>query len=316
MSRSIQLFLVSLALAALVVPAASEDLEELLTQVGEKYAEGYAAPLIQGWGANQNSALYHTADIPHTGLTFSIGLKLMGTKLSEDDQTFRTVLEDVELNQFLPSSHPFYNASGDVVMNGPTIFGDTETDGTMTAYVGGLPVYQVDAIPGLLDTQWVPLFAPQLEVGGLYGVRASLRWMPEVEAGDYGKTKYMGYGLSWNPGFLLPPLPVDVMVGFFTQQIDVGTIVETDATSIYLAASKNFGLVTGYAGVAKESSTMKVAYTFEEPGFDPVDVDFEVDGDMGGRFTMGATLNGPVKLNAELSVGKLAVYSAGIMFGM
>ncbi|MEZ4389140.1 MAG: DUF6588 family protein [Candidatus Krumholzibacteriia bacterium] len=316
MSRPIQMFLVVLALAALVVPAVSEDLEQLLTRVGEQYAKGYAAPLVSAWGANQNSALYHTADIPHTGLTFAVGLKFMGTHLNEDDQTFQTVLQDVELSNFLPTGHPFYNATGDVVMRGPTIFGDTETDGTMTAYVGGLPVYQFDAIPGLVDTRWVPLAAPQLDVGGIYGLRASLRWVPEVDVGDYGKTKYVGYGLSWSPGFLLPPLPVDVMVGFFTQQIDVGTIVETDATSFYLAASKNLGLITGYAGVAAESSSLKVAYTFEEPGFDPVDVDFTLDGEQSARFTLGATLNGPVKLNVEMNVGTLAVYSAGIMFGM
>jgi hypothetical protein len=316
MPREFKKFLVVVALAALVVPAASQDLEELLTQVGEQYAKGYAAPLIHAWGANQNSALYHTASIPRTGLTFSVGLKFMGTRLNEDDQMFQSVLEDVSLDDFLPDDNPYAGSTGDVVMNGPTVFGNADTEGTMTAYVAGLPVYQVNTIPGLVDTRWVPLAAPQLEVGGVMGLRGTLRWLPGVDLGDYGETKYMGYGLSWSPSFLLPPLPVDVMIGFFQQEIDLGTIVETEATSIYLAASKNLGIITAYAGLAKESSTMDVAYTFDEDGFDPVDVAFSLDGDMGSRFTLGATLNGPLKLNAEMNVGTLTVYSAGIMFGM
>jgi len=317
MSRSTRSFLVLLAVATLVLPSAAEDLDELLAQVGEDYAQGYVAPLIHAFGANQNSALYHTANIPNTGFTFSVGIKVMGTNLNEDDQTFRAVMEDVELSNFLPETHPFYDASGDVVMSGPTVFGDDETPGTLTAYAGGLPVYQIETITGLVDTRWVPLAAPQLEVGGIAGLRASLRWLPSMDTGEYGETSYMGFGASWSPNFLLKkPLPVDVMVGFFTQNIDVGDIVETEATSIYLAASRDFGPLTGYAGVAKESSSMKVAYTFDEVGFDPVDVAFEVDGEMENRLTLGATLNAPVKLNAEINVGTLTVFSAGLMFGM
>lgn len=312
MSRMFRSILVLLALAALLMPAAGQDLEELLTQVGEDYARGYAAPLIHSWGANQNSALYHTAAIPRAGLTFSIGLKVMGTNLSEDDQTFQTVLRDVDLADFSPD----LTGRGDVVISGPTLFGDTDTPGTLTAYANGLPVYQAAGIEGLVDTRWVPLAAPQLDLGGVFGLRGSLRWLPEVDAGDYGKTKYLGYGVSWSPSFLLPPLPVDVMVGFFKQEIDVGTIVTTDANSIYLAVSRSLGILTVYGGAAKESSSMDVAYTFEEAGFDPTEVAFSVDGEQESRFTVGATLNGPLKLNVEMNAGTLTTYAAGIMFGM
>ncbi|MBD3221315.1 hypothetical protein GF314_08720 [bacterium] len=315
MSRTFRSFLVLLALAAMALPAASQDddadLEDLLTQVGEQYARAYTAPLIHSWGANQNSALYHTAEIPESRLTVSFGIKVMGTNINEDDQTFRTVLEDVEVGDYFDG----VSGTGDVVMEGPTIFGDTETAGTLTGYVGGLPVAQEEAIEGLIDTRWVPLFAPQLEVGGYFGVRGSLRWLPEIDLGDYGKTKYMGYGLSWSPNFLLKDLPVDVMVGFFNQQIDVGTIVETDASSLYLAASRKFSAFVVYGGFASESSTMDVSYTYEDDVVGEAEVSFETDGDMESRFTLGATLDTPVKLNAEMNVGTMVVYSAGLMFG-
>jgi hypothetical protein len=318
MPRTLRSFLVLLALAALAVPALSQDsdddesLEDLLTTVGEEYARGYTAPLISAWGANQNSALYHTANIPGSRLTVTFGVKFMGTHLSEDDQDFRVVLEDVEVGDYFDG----VSGTGDIVMEGPTIFGDDETVGTMTAYVGGLPVAQTETIEGLVNTRWAPLVAPQVDVGGYFGARASLRWLPEIDLSDYGKTKYLGYGLSWSPNFLLDPtFPVDLMIGFFKQEIDVGTILETDASSLYVAASKQFSAFVVYAGLAKESSTMEVAYTYEEPGFDPTEVSFESDGEMESRFTLGATLDAPVKLNAELNVGKLVVYSAGLLFG-
>jgi len=315
MPRTYLSFLVAFALLATASPAASQDddanLEDLLVQVGEQYARAYTAPLISSWGANQNSALYHTAAIPGSRLTVSIGLKVMGTYLNEDDQNFSTVIEDVEISDYFDD----VSGNGDVVMEGPTVFGDTETRGTLTAYVNGLPVAQEETIQGLLDTRWVPLAAPQLEIGGFYGARGTLRWVPELDLGDFGKTKYLGYGLSWSPNFLLPELPVDVAVGFFNQQIDVGTIVETDARSLFLAASKTLTLVVVYAGVATESSTMDVSYTYEDDVAGETEVRFETDGEMERRFTVGATLDTPVKLNAEMNVGKLVIYSAGLMFG-
>ena len=54
-----------LILAAL--PAAAQDLDELLSQVGQPYAEAYTEPLINAFGANQNSAIYQTAQIGSTG---------------------------------------------------------------------------------------------------------------------------------------------------------------------------------------------------------------------------------------------------------
>jgi hypothetical protein len=315
MHRILRSSLVMLALVGVALPAAGQDddasLEDLLIQVGEQYARAYTAPLISSWGANQNSALYHTAEIPRSGLTVSFGLKVMGTYLSEGDQAFSTVVEDVEVSDYFDG----VSGNGDVVMEGPTVFGDTETNGTLTAYVGGLPVAREETIPGLLDTRWVPLAAPQLEVGGIIGLRGTLRWVPELDLGDYGKTKYLGYGISWSPGFLLPRLPVDVMIGFFNQQIDVGTIVETDARSLFLAVSRKFSAFVVYGGLATESSTMDVSYTYEDAAGGPAEVRFETDGEVESRVTVGATLDAPVKLNAEMNVGKLVVYSAGLMFG-
>jgi hypothetical protein len=291
-----------------------DDLESLLIQVGREYAAAYVMPLASGWGANQNSGLFHTARIPHSRLTFSVGVKVMGTYMSEDDKNFRRVLRDVPLNDYLDlqPGDPGFGETGDVVLEGPTLIGDPDAVGTATGYVNGLPIYQVETIGGLVETRWIPLFAPEIQVGGIAGFKAALRWLPEIDLGDFGKTKYLGYGLQWSPGPMLPNLPVDVVVGFFKQDIDLGTIIETDATSVFVAASKSFPLVTVYGGLARESSTMTVNYTREDTD---TEVSFEVDGEMSTRLTLGATLNVGAKLNAELGIGKLTVFTAGLLFG-
>jgi hypothetical protein len=286
------------------------DLTSLLEQVGPEYAKAYLAPLTNAMGANQNSALYHTAHIPSTGITFGIALKFMGSYMSEDDQTFRTVFDVEDVSDYVAGAPA---EPGTIVLDGPSVIGDTDTMGTATAYVNGLPVASEQTIEGLVNTRWIPLAAPEASIGGIIGAKLTVRWLPEIDLDNYGKTKYFGWGLQYSPNQLLPTLPLDVAVGFFTQQIDAGTIVKTDATSYFLAASKNFGMATVYGGFAKEEGKMKVSYTEETTD---AAIEFEVESVMTGRLTVGATLNIGAKLYAEAGFGELSVYSAGLVFGM
>ncbi|MFO7654562.1 MAG: DUF6588 family protein [Candidatus Krumholzibacteriia bacterium] len=310
--------LLFLPLAALAQDDGDDDLRALLEQVGADYAEAYISPFIHAHGPNQNSALYHTASVPGTGLHVTIGLKLMATQLDENDQTFRRVLENVEVGGVLPDDpvyDPYREETGTVVMSGPTVFGDTSVDGRVTVYVNGLPIYTDHTIPGLVDTRWVPLFAPQVTVGSVYGLSATLRWFPDLDLSDYGKSSFFGWGLSWGASALLPELPVDVMIGYFEQSLDVGTLLGTQATSLHLVVSKRLHAVTVYGGVAAESSELDVRYEFA--GYDALPgsagtVAFSVEGAQDRRLTLGATV-GPV--NAEISHGKLTTFGAGLLYG-
>jgi hypothetical protein len=298
------------ATAALAQDENGTDLQSLLEKVGQDYAEGYLAPLTNAVGANQNSALYHTAHIPGSGLTFGIALKFMGAHMSEDDQTFRQVFEVDDVSDYVDGAPA---EAGTVVLDGPSVIGDTKTDGTLTAYVNGLPVAQQEAIPGLLNTRWVPFAAPEASIGGIIGAKLTVRWLPEIDLDKYGKTKYFGWGLQFSPNRFLPVLPLDVAVGFFKQEVNFGSIVKTDASSIFLAASKSFGMATLYGGFAKEQGKMNVSYTEETTD---ATIDFEVESIMKSRFTLGATLSLGAKLYAEANFGELSVYSAGLIFGM
>jgi hypothetical protein len=285
-------------------------LQSLLEQVGQEYAESYLAPLTNAMGANQNSALYHTAHIPGSGLTFGIALKFMGSYMSEDDQTFSRVFSVPNMSDYVDGAS---QDAGLVEIRGPSVIGDTETKGTITGYVNGWELPEQETIGGLLNTRWVPFAAPEASIGGIIGAKLTVRWLPEIDLDKYGKTKYFGWGLQFSPNKFLSTLPLDVAVGFFKQEIDFGTVVKTEANSVFLAASKSFGLATLYGGFAKENGKMNVSYTEDTTA---ATIDFEVESIMKSRFTVGTTLNLGVKLYGEANFGQLSVYSAGLIVGM
>jgi hypothetical protein len=302
--------------------ARADSLQQLLEQVGSEYAEAYASPFIHTFGPNQNSNLFSTAHISWTKLTFGIGVKAMATNLNEADQTFQKVVQIEDLGILDPV---LSGQSGTAVMSGPTIFGDTETDGKIDVYANGVLAGTLEGIPGFWDTRWVPLATPEVYVGGLVGLKFTLRYLPPMEMGDFGKTQYLGYGLSWNANGVLKNLPIDIMAGFFLTSLDVENtqglgqdkLVDSEANSYFLAISKSWPAFTVYGGFAIEDSNMKVAYYYEDPDIPNLtqDVSFNVDGRQKNRFTVGVTLDVFLDLNVEAAFGDMSTYSAGLMFG-
>ncbi len=292
-----------------VQPVMAESLEDLLVQVGEDYAISYSSPFLYAFGPNQNSGMYQTANIPWGGLTFGFGIKVMATHLNSSDQVFSKNLYVDNLGDFDPN---YDGESGNVVMSGPTIFGDTESNGTITGYLHGIPVFRQETIPGLIKTDFVPMAAPEAYIGGIFGLKATSRYFHEIDMSEYGKTKYFGYGLQWSPNGLMPTFPVDLMIGFFTQELKVGTLLDTSAQTIFIGASKDFSLLRIYGGLAKDSSDMKVSYVFEGNGDD---VSFTVDGRQEQHATIGVALNFILGVNAEMNIGDMTTYSAGLMLG-
>jgi len=328
MRRSIRSLTACLALGLLAIilvsdPALAQDddgddLESLLQDVGAEYAESYAAPFVHTFGPNLNSNLFHTAKIPWAGLTFGIGFKITAASLNEDDQTFRRVVSNVDFDDYISPSSPYYadltGRTGNLVMSGPTIFGDPDTEGSIQFYSDGLLLAEVAGITGLIDTKFVPTMVPELYVGGMFGLKGTLRYLPEMDLSDYGKTTFMGYGLQWSASGLLPDLPVDMMVGFSSQKLEIGDLLETTASSFFVGASKDFAVLTAYAGLAVESSEMTITYEFEDLG---QDIEIEVEGVQDNRGILGAAFSVPgVTINAEVAKGTITTYSAGVMFGL
>jgi hypothetical protein len=199
------------------------------------------------------------------------------------------------------------------------------TSTTVNTTIPGSDV-TLEGVTGVLDgAAIIPLGAPQLSIGTLYGTQATFRYLPEIEISpDLGKFKYFGFGIQHNLGMWLPIPIVDVSASFFTQKLEVGTIMEATTTSFGLNAAKQFGFaflnVTPYAGFMFESSKMKFGYdyTYTVGATNTVVTDriaFELEGENTTRLTVGLSLRILViNINADYNIGKQNSATAGIFF--
>jgi hypothetical protein len=178
----------------------------------------------------------------------------------------------------------------------------------------------IGGFEAISDLSFLPLAAPQLSVGTIFGTRATFRYLPSITIDeDLGKFKYFGFGIQHNPGVLLPtPLPVELAVGFFTQTLEVGTLFKAKTTAFGLNASKKLGLgpinVTPYAGFMLEKSNIDITYSFIVDD-EEIDVAFELEGENKSRITLGLSIRLlMLNFNADYNIGKYNSVTVGVMF--
>jgi len=213
----------------------------------------------------------------------------------------------------------------DIVIDNP-LFGQPGQPETITLTVPSdvitLPIGGFEAISSL---SFLPLAAPQLCVGTVFGTQATLRYLPSITIDEeLGKFKYFGFGVQHNPEVWLPnPLPVDVAVGFFTQTLKVGTLFKATTTAFGLNVSKKFGLgpisVTPYGGFMLEKSNMNITYDFvlDEGtiGEQIIPIEFELEGENRSRLTLGLSVRLlMLNFNADYNIGKYDSVTIGVMF--
>jgi len=296
-----------------------ERLQHQLEEVEGEYAAAYLASFVTALGVNQNSRMFSTAHVPTTQLTISFGLQLMGSRLAESDQTFRSVRQVVLDERFgldPVNDSGVYGETGTLVLEGPSFFGDEEVAGAYSAYHNGIRVWTEDGIEGVWESRWLPLFMPEVSCGGFAGLRATLRWLPPIALPEeVGTIRLLGFGVQYNLSQHIkePPAGIDLMAGFFHQSFGLDDVVSSRATSLFAVASKTRGIATFYGGLAFERIRTDVEYTYRFEGGSER-VTFEAKGQQGRRLTVGVTLGGPVRFNLEASFGKLANLASGITF--
>ena len=337
-------------------PMVENTLQDNLEMLAKDAAIGYVSPIVTGFGADLNAGWYHGAP---KGTKFSINLEFglvgMGAFFSEEHRTFSASgsfnFDSTTASQLIPSDfrgtifgdslvQQLMNLRQSVVISGPTIVG-SETDEILVDYSGGNVTFKllsgVDTMITVLDTLLstgvsglledvpiMPLAAPQLSFGTVYGTAVTVRYLPDVQISDeIGKLKYFGFGIQHNPSVWFPlPLVLDVSVGFFTQKLTLGDLFEANAKHFGIQASKTFGpgllSLTPYLGVGWESSTMRFTYTFRsEDGSLEVPVDFELEGENTTRLTAGVSLRLAIfNINADYSLGNTKTASIGLMFAI
>jgi hypothetical protein len=339
-----------------------EDLQEFLAGLSMDAASKYVAPIVSAFGMNLNGGWFHKAPSSKMfGFNLEVGLVGMATFYPKGEEylSFDTS-GDFQFNSEqagelvaglgLPEDiedaliHEIIGTEFTVGISGATVIGDPEDyieisfsgadvtfidpntllerTETVGAQVITLPIGGFEAIS---DLSFLPLAAPQLSLGTVFGTRVTFRYLPSITIDEeLGKFKYFGFGIQHNPGVLLPaPLPFDVGVGFFTQTLEIGTLFKAKTTAFGLNASKKLGLgpisITPYAGFMLEKSNIDITYDFvlDEGTIDEqvIPIAFKLEGENRSRIVLGLSLRLLIfNINADYNIGKYNSVTVGVMF--
>ena len=336
-----------------------ENLQTTLQKLSKDAAIVYVNPTVSAFGSDLNSGWVHR--VPKAsifGIDIEFGIVAMGTFFGNNNKTFstsgtfrfsRAEAQKIVLgiNPNMPQSiqdnliNQIVTQDINVGISGPTIVGSrkdsvkiaiqklTVSNGNQTYVLDGKSV----AIPvtGYLEEiPALPLFAPQLTIGTLYGSSISIRYVPSMKLSDkFGNFSYFGIGVQHNPAMWLPfPLPLEVSIGLFTQTMKLGDVFQSSATTFGIFGSKTFGPgafnVTPYVGFSYESSSSDVSYDYNieiaVPGVTgtvttPQHISFNLVGENSARMIIGAAFKlGFVSLNVDYNIAKYSAVSAGFGF--
>ncbi len=331
----------------------SSDLQSTLGKLASSAAKGYVAPIVSGFGADLNSGWVHrTPSAVKLSFDLEIGVVAMGSFFTNPNKSFNVSapynFDYNSADRILPASYTgaFRDSVRQQIMNipftvsisGPTIVG-TKTDSISVSFSGGTatvnyqgrqqsvtvnPIVINTGVSGYLENlPALPMGAPQITLGTVFGTSLAFRFLPSVALDSkLGRLSYFGFGLQHNPAIWFnTALPVDLSASFFTQTLKVGSIFKSTASDFGIFASKRFGPgavnVTPYVGLSLETSKMTVSYNFETTGPDgrPITtpVSFDLKGENSTRLTAGLSIKLLfIDLSADYSFAKYSTASLGV----
>ena len=282
------------------MPYASEaqtPFEDAIKQLSSENVKGYIQPFVNGFGANLNSGLSHTAVIGSNGVFVEFRAVAMGMLIGDAEKSYKA----------LPPA-PFPQLETETA----TVFGDI---GTVVA--GPLPGIDYHFQNGEVRANILPFAVPQLTIGNVLGTQAVIRYAPIPQLNDFPRITLLGGGLRHSVSQYIPGLPVDIVANAFYQQFTVGDIFDARGFSYGGMMSTSFSVLTIYTGVQLERSTMTLDYTFQGEYVPATKVHLDLEGENRVRATAGFGLNlGGFLLNADIGLGKVRTVSSGIGFSI
>ena len=93
-----------------------------------------------------------------------------------------------------------------------TLFGPTDPV-EVTGDAGTVYVF-----PGGLNVSMLPFAVPQLTLGSVFGTDLTVRYFAYSTNEDIGKLNLFSWGLRHSISQYVPVLPLDLAVGFYSQQ--------------------------------------------------------------------------------------------------
>lgn len=335
----------------------NDNFEDAMKKLAQDVAKSYVAPITSGFGMNLNSGWFHRAPWAEMiGFDFEFGVVGMATVFDDSHKSFTSGGQfsfDYDQADFLAAqavgSQTQYQAdvrnaimaqTFQVSFTGPTVVG-SKNDSVRIHFPGksinvnfsgggsqnfNLPseTFALGVTGVLEDMKALPLVAPQITLGTFLGSQFTFRYLPDVKIDDQiGSLKYFGFGVQHNPLVWFDAgLPFEVSLGYFTQDLKVGSIMEAKASSFGINSSIRLGWgflnLTPYVGymIEKSDLTFKYTYTITGPANQPVDqsIDFTLSGENTSRFVVGASIKILIiNVNADMNFGKYKAISLGAM---
>ncbi|HKQ56429.1 MAG TPA: DUF6588 family protein [Candidatus Eisenbacteria bacterium] len=299
MNRRIAVFLaLALAAAAAVAPPAGAQLQDNLGALSGDNAKKYLGPLPDALSGTMNSAIFTSGKVPMMGVTFQLGVKLMGIKFDDADRLF-TPTDPPGFTSVAP-----YEQAPTVIGAGSAVTQNGQ---------GGTAVYY----PGGFDVGEFAFAAPQLTIGSVLGTKAVIRWASGNFSSDnfIEKISFFGIGAQHSISRYLPPLPIDLAAGVFYQSFKINeNLLESKAIHVDVTGSKDFALLQPYAAIGFDSFKLDALYEDSTNPGNNISVDFDRKTNV--HLTAGLLANLPVvKIHAEANIAATNGLAVGLSFG-
>lgn len=307
-------------LLALLLPAAAlaQSPIELISEVGEDLLEDYSRPLVESYAVAMGSGWYNTAK-SHKLLGFDVGVRFMYIQVPEYAKYFTA--ESLLVIGLKPDSTGL-ETTFVTVESLATIFG---RKGKQEHWLEPGQLGVPPAMPGGLGVDGMPFLLPQASVGLPFGFELTARYIPWPFKGT--TVQFLGLGITAGLTSLpvLQMLPVDIAVQGFFQKVMIGDAMNSNTWGGNLHVSKTVAMLTPYAGIGFDNTTMNFDYTFTAsvPKFDvgppprvysdtlEIPVKFGYSSGVSWRGVVGARLKfGLMFVNADISRDLTKSYNA------
>jgi hypothetical protein len=327
MSRKVRFFLLAACMlgAGATTAVRADDLGSSLSKLFGDNAKNYVGPLMKGWGADLNSAWFHSADV-HDILGFDIQAKFGFAQLSDADKTYQFQMP-ATISYTIAGIPRTFNSGSDypATITAPTAVGATDpvvvnTNKTLNTGFQEIPIF---THPQGFNLPTAPLIMPQAALGLPFGIEVMVRYLPTYNT-TVGKVSFLGYGARLGINRLIPvPLPIDIAIHFATQKLTFkdstdNDLISASATAYGLEISKSILFLTLYGGFQLEKSSFNIGpYTAKYNAGSSTTVvnvpQFTVDGDNTSRILLGLRLHLLIlTLHAEYGIATIKTLSAGV----
>ncbi|MEM1407878.1 MAG: DUF6588 family protein [Bacteroidota bacterium] len=325
---------------------AQEDLDQLL-EAGLEDAnilvEGYLAPALRGFGMSLSNGWYNTA-AAHKPLGFELIITANAAYVP-DEELFYIPRNLNNTALIFPDQAPtIFGTDDETAIPRYAYTYQEEVNGTLETFTGTFDGPEGLNVEDEIGLQAVPVPMVNLGIGIVKNTDLKIRWTPEIDVGDDGNFKLIGFGLLHDikqhiPGLKRVPFNLSVFVGFtdVTSEItfeeddpssgvttdDGRALFDVNTWTFQALASKKFSVLTIYGGlgynVVNSELDLEGEYVvFDDFGqsisyVDPISLSFESSG---FRATAGLRLKfGVFSLHTDYTFQEYNTLTVGIGFG-